>query len=272
MTCFQYLRNSLCWIGPIAWDATPCSESCITVVFHLRKVCMCSAAGFWCHQGGHHDRLEHSFRLGWCGVFPLADSSQARGQVVPLEWSEEIGSSLLLWWQQNSILLQKKWPILNSFWTYDFLLYQCFMHMNSTLQTGSQHYSSRHLWQLWVWKNWFFWLHTGIYMEPELILQSSFKASSKKLAILAYDSSVPCGDVCIEWIVFMCLFLSIDCGGDLEWLTEMEMLRMLKAKLIMCVSYQPETSQMGVVGRLLSGRGISPSAEFCVWIMKDVAD
>lgn len=47
---------------------------------------------------------------------------------------------------------------------------------------------------------------------------------------------------------------------------------MLKAKLIMCVSYQPETSQMSVVGRLLSGRGISPSAEFCVWIMKDVAD
>lgn len=53
-------------------------------------------------------------------------------------------------------------------------------------------------------------------MEPELILQSSFKASSEKLAILAYDSSVPCGDVYIEWIVFMCLFLSIDCGGDLE--------------------------------------------------------
>lgn len=105
---------------------------------------------------------------------------------------------------------------------------------------------------------------TVIYMVPELILQSSFKASSGKLAILAHDSSLPSGDVYIKWIVFMCPFPSFDCRGGLECLTEMEMLRILKAKMIMCMSYKPETSQKGVAGRFLSGRGISPSAEFCV--------
>lgn len=111
---------------------------------------------------------------------------------------------------------------------------------------------------------------TGSCVVPDLILQSSFKASSEKLAILAHDSSLPSGDVCIKWIVFMCLFFSVDCRG-LEWLTEVEMLKKCKAKMIMCVSYKPETSQMGVVGRLLSGRGISPSANFVFNFTKDVA-
>lgn len=53
-------------------------------------------------------------------------------------------------------------------------------------------------------------------MVPELILQSSLKASSEKLAILAHDFSLPSGDVYIKGIVFMCLFLSINCGGGLE--------------------------------------------------------
>lgn len=57
---------------------------------------------------------------------------------------------------------------------------------------------------------------TGICVVPELNLQSSFKVSSEKLAILAHDSSLPSGDVCIKWIVFMCLFLFVDCGGGLE--------------------------------------------------------
>lgn len=103
---------------------------------------------------------------------------------------------------------------------------------------------------------------TGTYTVTELILQSSFKASSEKLAILAHDSSFLDGDVYMKWIA--CLFLSVDCGGGLECLTDLEMLRMLKAKMITCMSYKPETSQMSVVGRFLSGRGISPSAEFCL--------
>lgn len=44
-TCFQCLRYPLCWIGPIAWDATPCLGSCIMVVFHLRRVCISQLEG-----------------------------------------------------------------------------------------------------------------------------------------------------------------------------------------------------------------------------------
>lgn len=43
---------------------------------------------------------------------------------------------------------------------------------------------------------------------------------------------------------------------------ELEMLRMCKTKMIMSVSYKPETSQMGMVGIFLSGRVIFPSANF----------
>lgn len=63
----------------------------------------------------------------------------------------------------------------------------------------------------------------------------------------------------------------LDCGGGLECLTEVEMLRKCKAKMIICVSYKPETSQMGVVGRFLSGRGIPPSANFVFNFTKDVS-
>lgn len=64
--------------------------------------------------------------------------------------------SLLLWWQQKVIQLLKKWLFLNTFWTYDCLLYQCFINLNSTLQTGSQHYSSSDICGNTVWKSWFF--------------------------------------------------------------------------------------------------------------------
>lgn len=117
----------------------------------------------------------------------------------------------------------KKWCILDTFLIYHFLSIFWFNNMNSNsvmlsffssvlpsvaLKALYRQAASIILAQWWlqVWEVRVFWPHTGICVVSELILQTSFRVSRERLAILAHDSSLLDMDVQVRCIVFMCLF------------------------------------------------------------------